>query len=110
MSRSSKQQQKIDALQVLGILPDKDVKALAKKSRLVRVKAKRVLLRGTGRRVIGLLTLVGDSVEFMIPPGYEIDFQDKGNTVKITLPSKAEKPKENKAKAEKPIDTAPQGS
>jgi len=108
MSRNSKQKQKVNALKVLGDMPDKEATALAKTSTLVRVKRKRVLLRGPKRRVLGSLVLDEDKMQFVFPQGSQIE--QEGTTVRLTLPPMENGDgKKNKKKKSEKVDNPPEG-
>ena len=94
MTVSSKTKAKVDALKtVVGDMSPKEARALAKTSKILRIKKKRGILVGQQQRVFGTLVLTGNKLQLTLPADTQVE--QVGNVVNFTF---SEKKKEKKVK------------
>lgn len=94
MSKTSRKfRQKVQALKKINGMPDMEAQAMAKVAKLVRMKGKRLILRGPSSEIIGHFTINGDKIQFQTAAGVEPKIEDGCIVMNM--------PKEKKAKDEK---------
>ena len=97
MSTKSKLQRKVEAIRkVEKDLTDKEARAVAKRSKMIRLKKKRHILRGPKGQTIGTITMNEGSLRLTLADGVELDAGGPGHVLDFVLPAPPEKKKKEK--------------
>ena len=96
--------EKVKALKKIAWMPEVEAQTFAKKSKLVRLKKKRVILSGPNKELICTLVIADGQVHFLTPDGIEVIKGDKpeqpGCRLVFKMPPNEKKDKNKKVDAE----------
>lgn len=108
MKGSRKFQDKVKALKKINKMPDAEAQAIAKRSRLIRLKSKRVILRGPTNEIIGTMLIMDGKLRFQTAEGVQHEAGNDG-CILLHLPPPPEKKKAKAAdgEAEKKVKKKP---
>ncbi len=91
---SRKFRQKVQALKKIGDMPDLEAQAIAKVAKLIRMKRKRLILRGPECEIIGHLVIKGDKLRLQTANGMEPVIENGCVVMNMPKPPEKKKKKE----------------